>query len=440
MSEAVSLRFLILVFALLVLLGASPASANPAQDQLGLGARAKAMGGAGTAIASDSSSTYYNPAGLSLCEENLFTVELGHLAYALDTESAGDQAAPTEARDRSSVTIATCHQLPHRLSLGFVFDTGLQRALRLDQNSVDRTPVFALYGSQLETVSAMAAISYRLSEKLSIGLGGSVLANSGLGVGIGVPIINEEEELSADIVWDFDPTASLHAGLSYQATPALRLGAALRTPLYHKLEGEVTATVDVAGVLLDVDLLVESVAWYAPLQAALGVAYQRFGALLVTADLTWYRWSAYPGPALRISPLDPNDTVAAGLNYPPVEEVKFKDIFVPRLGAEYLLSKAAVLRAGLGYRASPAPVPRAEERSNLLDADVLSASVGGGYGWSFASTTQSRQASTARIDLHARVHHMKETSVDKVLEDGSMLNYRFGGQLYDAGVTLILGW
>lgn len=418
---------------------ASSAHGNPAQDQLGLGSRAKAMGGAATAFAKDGSATYYNPAGLSLCQENQFALEAGHLSYQLDTKG-GEAPEPTQMGDRTSVALSSCHHLPHRVSLGFVFETGLQRALRLDQRSLESSPVFALYGSQLETVSLMAALSYRITDELSFGLGGSVLANSGLGVGIGVPIIDEAEELSADIVWDFNPTAAMHAGLSYQATPELRLGTALRTPIYHKLEGEVSAVVDVAGVLLDVDLLIESVAWYSPLQAAIGGAYQLPKGVLLAADLTWYRWSAYPGPALRISPLDPNDSIAAGLNFPPEEKANFADIFVPRLGAEIALSEALFIRTGLSYRASPAPLPRPEQRSSLIDSDVASASVGGGYSWTLSKASKTRYAKTARVDFHARAQHMREKGVNKTREDGTTLSYRFGGQLYDASITLTTGW
>ncbi len=439
MSSLVVSRSLALLL-LPLLAFASPASANPTQDQLGVGARVKAMGGAGTAIAADHSATYYNPAGLSLCEENQISLEVAHLVYGLDTESAGDVAAPVDPQDRTAVTVGSCHHLPHRLSLGFAFDTGVQRALRLDQSSLSETPVFALYGAQLETVSMMAALSYRISDRLSVGLGGSVLANSNLGVGITVPVIGNEQELAANIVWDFDPTASLHAGASYQVTRELRLGAALRTPLFHKLEGEVTTTVDVAGVLLDVDLLIESVAWYSPLQAAFGAAYQIGESTLLAADLTWYRWSAYPGPALRISPLDPDDTIAAGLNYPPEEKVNFKDIVVPRLGAEVMVSKRIAVRSGLSYRVSPAPSPTASQRGNLLDSDVASLSLGGGYSWTLNEATKTRNASSARVDIHLRLQHMREQSVDKLQADGTMLAYRFGGQLYDAGLTFTLGW
>jgi long-subunit fatty acid transport protein len=160
----------------------------------------------------------------------------------------------------------------------------------------------------------------------------------------------------------------------------------------------------------------------------------------VSADLTWYRWSAYPGPALHISPLDPDDTVAAGLNYPPEEDPDFSDIFVPRLGGEFFLGRQLALRGGLAYRASPAPTPRPDQRGNLLDSDLLSLSLGGGYQWKGRGNDSTRSASSTSIDFHARVQHMQEGSVDRVLADGSAQSYRFGGQIYDAGMTLTMGW
>lgn len=439
-----------MILAAVALLTPAAAIGNSVEDQFGLGSRAKAMGGAGTVAATDGAAVYYNPAGLARCPNNQITVELSHVVNGLATESGDADAPASSSVDRTALAIGACLHLPHDLSLGLVFDTGLQRPLRLDQRSLNDTPLFAHYGAQLDAVSLLAGLSYRASDKFVVGIGGSVLANSALGVGVVVPIISVDDELAGEISWDLNATAALHAGVAYRARADLLIGAALRTPLYHKLDAEVVATVQVAGVLVDVDLLVESVAWYSPLQAAIGGAYQPAPSTTITADLTWYHWSAYPGPYLHLSPLDPNDTVAAGLVYPPEEEVAFSDIFVPRLGAEYWATEVLALRAGFAYRPSTAPLPTAEQRANLLDAPVATVTLGAGYEWggdsgadapkSNAPKSKAQAASYGRVDFHARLHHMQGGEVDKVADDGTPYRYHFGGQLYDGGITLTLGW
>lgn len=404
------------------------ATANTVQDALGQGARAKAMGGAGTASSEDASSVYYNPAGLGDCAKNEVNFELSHLVYAVDVKSDDPRAEDGALRDRTAMGISGCVQLPARLHAGFLFDTGLQTAQTLDQSSLRSKPEYALYGNALEQVSMIAGLGMRVNEKFSVGLGGALLVNSGLGVGISVPVVAGQDELSGDLQWTLEPAVAAYAGAKYRVNKSLTLGASFRSALFHKLQAEALTTVDVAGVLLDVDLLLESVAWYSPMQASIGVAYDSALAY-VTADLTWYRWSAYPGPYIHLSPVDPDESIAAALNYPPDEEPNFSDIIVPRIGVERALRSDLQLRGGLSYRQTPAPTPDPAGRANLLDASVASLSLGLGY--SYRGGT---------IAFFARVHHMVERSVRKEIADEADLQYRFGGALFDTGVAVKSSW
>ncbi len=421
------IRFIACFVFCLVGLGGQ-ASANTGQDVLGQGARAKAMGGAATASANDSSATYYNPAGLGECAGNEISLGVSYLRYNMNVESDDERAEKAALRNRTSATVAGCVKLPARLRAGFLFDTGLKHAQRLEQNSLDSRPEFALYGNALEQISMIAGLGMRVNQKFSVGLGGAMLLNSGLGVGVSVPIVAGEQELGGNIEWSLEPAAAFYVGGLYRPTDSLRVGASLRTALFHKLEATALTTVDVAGVLLDVDLLLESVAWYSPLQASIGVAYEYAGTIL-SADVTWYHWSAYPGPFLHISPVGPDDSIAAALNYPPTETPNFSDIFVPRLGVEHTLSSQLLLRGGIAYRPTPAPLPKPEARANVLDAAVTTLSAGVAYHYRGGS-----------VSLYTRGHYMRHHTVRKEVMDETDLTYRFGGLLLDAGLELTSAW
>lgn len=414
--------------------------ANTVQDQQGVGSRVKAMGGAGTALAEDSAATYYNPASLSQCAQNQVQIETSYWHYGLTVDSPSESYEGESLSDRSAVTLSGCLHLPYKLSAGFLFDTGLSHVQRLQQTSLSTTPEFALYGKPLEQISMQGGIAFQVNKKLSLGIGGAVLVNSGLQIGAEVPILADEGEINGSVAWTLKPAASFYGGARYQVNEKLVLAAAIRTALFHQLEAQARTRVQAAGVLIDVDLLLENVAWYSPLQASIGTSYQLSHTITAAFDLSWYHYSAHPGPNIHVSPLDPDNSVAAGLNYPPDEPPNFHDIFVPRFGLEYLPSTELALRAGLSYRPSPAPLPSPDRRSSLLDAAVASLSLGAGYSWQFVSTGEKSTLSNFELSAHLRAHHMSEQSVRKVINTNESESFKFGGQMLDAGITATLGW
>ncbi len=148
-----------------------------------------------------------------------------------------------------------------------------------------------------------------------------------------------------------------------------------------------------------------------------------------------------------MGPLDPDDSVAAGLSYPPREEPDFSDVVVPRLGAEFRVVPQLALRAGVAYRASPAPIPDRDMHSNVLDGNVTTASIGAGYRWlsrktlqRTAGSSQANKASVGVVDFHVRLHRMNSRAVTKAIPEEPELQFQFGGWMFDAGVALRLGW
>ena len=71
---------------------------------------------------------------------------------------------------------------------------------------------------------------------------------------------------------------------------------------------------------------------------------------------------------------------------------------------------------------------------------MASLSLGAGYSWQFASTSEKSTLSEFELSAHLRAHHMSEQSVRKVINTNESESFQFGGQMLDAGITATLGW
>lgn len=455
------MRTTALLFSALVLAAApSVARANTPEDLSGLGARARAMGGAGTATARDFSTIYYNPAGLALCPTRSFTLDLSHAVNGLDLEAEPDDPELEEVRDQTRVYVGACTALPYGLAFGFSFGTGLQNPTTLDQTTLDPEPQYLLYGEAQEQLSIMLGLGFRMFDELAIGIGASILLNSFMVIDATIPVI-EDAEVEGALAWDLQPIAAFYGGIRYSPVDEVRIAATYRSALYHDLDATARVDVEVAGVLLEVDLLLESAAWYSPQQLALGGAVDVLPELTIAVDLTWYDWSAHPGPFVIASPAEGDPaSIAAALQYAPRENHGFTDAWVPRFGAEYRLTDLGVaLRGGYAYRAAVAPLP--QQRSNVLDSSVHALAIGAGYAWgardvepaksAFGSMAGGERAEprgrdgdgiNGAVDAYVRVSLMSEQHVTRTgdREQPVLNDYRFGGSVFELGASLTVGW
>jgi long-chain fatty acid transport protein len=419
---------------LTVLATPARAPANPFEDGFGLGERNRAMGSAATALASDFSAVYYNPAGLSACRHDSVSLGYTRTHHALAISDDEPFTPAEEIAGRNELNIGFCVGLPLRLSFGMQVGLGLTGRMALYQQSIDSRPRWVMHDERLDGLSIMLGPSYRILEGLSVGAAISVLANSGMVLDNTVPAASSHE-VQNDLRWDLKPTAALIAGVRYRPVSSLTLGATYRSALYHRLDVDTRTRVEVSGVVVDVGLILEGVMWYTPQQVAAGVAWQPVERLTVAADVTWYDWSAYPGPFIVATPA-PDSPVAQTLSFPAREPVAFSDVVVPRVGAELLLADRVALRAGYSFRPTPAPAPRA--LANLLDADTHVITAGTGVRWQPGAPPESAGAGIEAFSLdgHVAFTIMPERRVDKEGEAAELDSYSFGGFVLDVGVML----
>lgn len=419
------------------------ASANTPEDLQGLGARVNAMGGAGTALARDFAATYYSPANLAYCENSSLSLEMRHTLYQLELQRDPSDPELKELRDQTRVNVGFCNLLPFDFAFGLLFGTGLQNPMTLDQTTLTADPQFLLYGEPLEQLSIQLGLAYRIIPQLSVGLGVSILVNSVLAVDAAIPVLSDGS-VSAKIRWDLQPRAALVVGAHAEPVPGLHFAVNYRGALFHDLDTPTNVEVDAAGLFLDVQLFIESAAWYSPQQLALGVTWDPIADLTVAFDLTWFNWARHPGPFLVVTPV--GDGVSAGLDYPLREEFGFRDAWVPRIGAEgRLLGGHLALRGGYGFRGAVAPIP--QQRSNVLDSAVHTFTLGGGYffgdrphEFTGPATGPHIRGANGSIDVYVRVHHMVGREVVRTMPMGVLDRYSFGGNMLDAGLQLSIGW
>ena len=424
-----------------LLLGFSnTALGNAREDLFGAGARLKGMAGAGTASDFDASALYYNPGNLGFIRGSSLSLEISQLNYGFTVSDDEDFPTLDPLRPRTTVNLGMTMPIPFNMALGAMINVGTERIQFFDQSTPTEEPRFGLYGQQLEQLSLMIGLAYRVFDQLSFGVTVAPLVNSALGLDSGVPIYSGDQEVESSYAWNLEPSMTYYIGMHYRPVEDFEVGLTYRTVMFHKLQANADIVVDLTGAQVPMNLILESFAWYSPRQISLGFFSTSLPFLHISADLTWLDWSEYPGPYVTASPED-NSVLAESLIYADDVDVNFRDTFVPRIGLEWIWTSGIRMRMGYRYQASPAPLPDA--RKNLLDGTTHFGSFGFGYAYepelTYAGTlapTPSGAPFVVRGDIYATVGLMPEQVVAKEADVQSLQNYSFGGYVYEIGIGI----
>jgi hypothetical protein len=425
--------------AIAVTLLAGSARANPL-DLFGIGGRWPALAGAAAALADDASAAYYNPAGLALGARPTF---LAGYRVGVPRLNFDGRLAPVEAARGVNLGLSIPREVEGTtLSFGVALYFPDQRVVRI-RTLPATEPRFAQYDNRPHRIAIHPALGWRPWPWLAVGAGVSILSDAG---GRGADL-----DLALDLDRATDPkaqraTASIDVELPTRAAPLLGLWLRphdrLRAGLVWRGALSLDLSVD-TRVAIDAALLrgralsgLSSTDYYSPSQLSLGVAVDVTSAVTVSAEATWYRWSAAPSPLAAVRALlDLGlslDVVQVSI---PREAYQPSDIVVPRLGVEARFSpcpKIGVTARG-GASFEPSPYPRQTGPMSLADNDKLVLAAGAGLEIRDLGEVL---RGPVRVDAYVQSHLLRERLHPKDEPLAPVPTFHSGGALWSAGIEV----
>jgi len=353
-----------------VSLAAFPSAANAAafglveQSVTGLGSAFST----GSSSAGDGSTIFFNPAGMSFLK-NRNAADFGahiidpnakfknngsaHVTTAPLTGGNGGDAGPIGVVPNFYYTQAINDQWTAGIGINAPF--GL--VTDYDEDWVGR---YHALRSELTTININPSVSYKASNTLSFGAGLSaqyIEASLGNAVDFGTVFMGVGRTPQADdgkvIVEGDDWSFGYNLGMLWQATPQTRIGAAYRSRVKHKLEGEADfrSSAAIAGVIttfgggafVDSDVTADITL---PDSLSVGFQHQVNNKLTINGDVTWTNWSLVKEIVIEFDNAAQPDATTT---------LEYEDSNRYSLGVTYEQNSKWTWRAGLAFDESTTP-------------------------------------------------------------------------------------
>jgi long-chain fatty acid transport protein len=351
------------------LLTASVAQASGFQVNL-QGQKQIGMGHAGTGLALDQASTFFNPGALSHLRQNGFVVGLSPLI----SKTAYLEPLPGNATARTDNPLGTPFQVygsfgaqdsPLRFGLGVYTPFG--SSVNWGNTWQGR---FGLNELTLQAIFIQPTISYRISDKIGFGAG-FVYSTGSVNLQRSIPLTGTEGEGHAEL----DGKASgigFNAGLYVQATDQWSLGLTYRSKVEMEVnQGDADFTTPAAPPIASrfpdtkFDALLPL-----PANFTLGLGFKANDKLTLAADIQLVQWRAYK--SLRFD----YETQVNGAAFTESPR-NYQDAYAYRLGGQYQATGKLALRAGIYF--DQTPVKNGYLTPETPDANALGTSVGVSY-------------------------------------------------------------
>lgn len=436
----------------LVLLSFHPDSAwARIGEDAGFGSRLSALAGAGASWGADAYGAYNNPALLSGQARNRFSFGAGLVTivpsfipisgvrvsnadvYGSDVDSRLADV-DTDYRDTVGQVLGLRSLVApewHRLSIGATAFLPLNQFAYVDSGEVF-VPEYVMYRSRTQrpeldmglALSPGASGNWHLGAGVHLGFSLNSSASVFLTTEAGKP---SSMRFSASL----KPKATPQIGILYQSesdteASSFTSGLVARFPLSNEGLVFVHTGARLLGGSLDFSFPARSVLVYDPLTLQWGASIRHSENFRTLFQLDWQRWSRMKSSAEVITQPTVEDCsgpCGLDLSASANPDVRFRDIFVPRIAEEI---RSGLFTYRLGYLFRPSIIRGLPTgNGNSLDPSVHSVSAG--LGWNLGRW---------EADFHATYQRLLTQEIQKVGAEIGAPGYRAGGKILAAGVSL----
>lgn len=356
-------------------LAPSPRAAASPVDVFGLTSRHAAQANAGVASVDDAAAVYYDPAGL--VADPRLELAIGSMASHGHLEAGQQLSSKLGFQLAMRAPVPLAGSLADRIVVGLALHLLPHDVARVTSPAPDQA-VYPWYGDRLSRVVIVPGIAVRLASGVAIGAAVNVLAGLTGTVSASEGITRA---LDASVDERIPTVAKVIAGVQWQLDPSWRVGAVYRQRF--EIPIATTVTTEVAGEPIDLDL--STAGAFTPDTIVAGGAWSGDG-VTVSADLQWARWSAYPGPFVRVD----SELPLVGPVPGQLPLIAFRNTYAARAGIE-ARRDVWTLRGGYGFETSPVPSSQ-PDGIDLIDGPHHT--IAGGAGWQHASL---------RVDAHLQL-------------------------------------
>ncbi|HEY0176995.1 MAG TPA: outer membrane protein transport protein [Pedobacter sp.] len=330
------------------------------------GQKQTAMGGAGTGVALDEASVFFNPGAVSFLKQN--GVQAGISPLYLRTSFRENGSNVTDYNKKNIATpvmgYAVFGSPANRLRFGLGVYTPFGGAMHW-QN--DWTGKYTVTSLDLQAIYIQPTLSYKITDQIGIGAG-LVYSLGKVDLQRAIPITLNNGQSSTAKLEGNSRDFGWNAGIYMKTLSGISIGITHRSQVTANVK-DGDATFNVPAALASGFPTKFTAELPLPATSTLGLGFYPSEKTTIAFDANWVHWSKY-----KVLAFDYDNNA----RIPDTESPRnYHDAATLRLGIQNETTKRLVLRAGIGYAFTP--VSKGYVTPEVPDANRLLLSAGIGY-------------------------------------------------------------